>query len=371
MAKRKDSVALFEVITAAKKKQEAAAAASMTPRERPGVLRTPKWWFKKSKTPGGDVDGAYAAPALPSPSSVSTITPAPQLSAPSPLTEVVAPAPALVQRVAQPERVTIPERRAEGDPFGLEGPNHPSAKSGHSWLGRTLGRKVNVDPNRREVTFRIRYTTALLLGFAACVLIALIVIAVRQPGRQTARASGAAVSSAQVKRGPILAGVLEPHVNGNVASKNQETTDDDTTPETPPPSNSDKSRVQDKPKPIEKPTAPHATPGGVEIGLPRTIGLNYVLIQSYPEEKMALDAQKALEAAEIPTTVQKTPAGWSNNPDLYCVIGTYGFPRRYESLPEYREYIKKIEQVSKSFAGKSKMKSFSPGGYKWRAESTR
>ena len=46
MAKRKDSVALFEVITATRNREQAATSGRSS-------LRTPKWWFKnKSQAPG-------------------------------------------------------------------------------------------------------------------------------------------------------------------------------------------------------------------------------------------------------------------------------------------------------------------------------
>src|SRR5688500_2098251 len=108
MAKRKDAVALFEVITAAKRKEQAALG-----RTRAGsMLRTPKWWFKGKGKDGEQQQpeqleadgGAYPAPALPAPNDPTA-------------NYVTSAAPGIVQRVvpaAAPERVTIPDRGGNG-----------------------------------------------------------------------------------------------------------------------------------------------------------------------------------------------------------------------------------------------------------------
>src|SRR5687768_8355612 len=133
MAKRKDSVALFEVITATKKREEAAAAAGSTA---PSVLGTPKWWFKsKDKRPGQAPANAPHDPTVAP--AAAPVHSAPQLTAPA---EPSSATPStLVQRVAAvaPERVTIPPERAEGaDPFGLDFPEQRAELPRRSWLSR-------------------------------------------------------------------------------------------------------------------------------------------------------------------------------------------------------------------------------------------
>lgn len=378
MAKRKDAVALFEVITATKKKEQAALGKSRGA----SMLRTPKWWFKHKASDGQPAEQSvepqsYAAPALPAPAEADV----PYASPADPTANYVPAAPGVVQRVVPPpapERVTIPSERNEGTAaFGLdlparEGAAAPLARARRSWFGlRGTTKKVDLDPDRREVTVRFRYTTAIVAGFAVCVIVGLAYIT----GRQTNKANAGpnAVSSKAIKDGDILAGVLDIHpdrearTGDNLAEPNDHSQKKEIVPAKP---DAGKARSQPKQPPtgqdVEKPTGPRALPGGIEEGLPRVKGLNYVIIQSYGDKKSAEDAAAMLKAGGIDCTVQKAPPGYTADPDWLSVIGTMGFPPKYSTTPEYKRYIQSIEKVNQSYAGKSKMKRFEPDGVKWR-----
>jgi hypothetical protein len=380
MAKRKDAVALFEVITATKRKEQAGLA-----RTRAGsMLRTPKWWFKSKAQEGSeqrDGNGAsYSAPALPAPAdpqSTQYATPGDPTSGYASPSAV--PVQSVVQRVAPPapERVTIPERADGTAVFGLDGPTEdaPVAHRGRrSWLG--FGRakpKVDVDPDRREVTVRFRYTHAIIAGFAVCVVVGLAYVTGRQTNQ--ANAGPGAISSKSIKDGDILAGVLDIQPDREAATLGDDidsVNDDNRTSvqPRPPTVEGSKGRSQSKSglivKEPAKPAPPRALPNGMEQGLPRAKGLNYVIIQIYPDEKAARGAADALQAAGVECTVEQAPPGWTADPDWKAVIGTLGFPPRSSNTPEYRKYKDSIEAVSKSYAGRSKMKQFEPSLYRWR-----
>jgi hypothetical protein len=99
----------------------------------------------------------------------------------------------------------------------------------------------------------------------------------------------------------------------------------------------------------------------------RMIGLNYVIIQSYPDKKDADAARELLCKREILCTVEPTPANWfsNNGQTWYSVIGIKGFSKIRDS-DEFKRYIASIMQVSDEFAGKSRFKRFEPTPYKWR-----
>jgi hypothetical protein len=407
MAKRKDSVALFEVITAAKRKEAAAAArraamaASLTSQPpsaaapAPSVLRTPKWWFKSKKSgAAGHVASGYAAPALPAPAEHDPTELAPAVPAGfDPTSSAPAPTPGVVQRVVPPtsytsvpERVTIPAAASSEhpgltvDPFGLDiptaktDPTYP-ARPRRNWLASFGGRgrgKLDVDPDRREVTVRFRYTTAIIVGFALCVAVGLAYISGRRSNRASAGAAG--VSSEQVRRGPILAGVLTiPQADRTLARNNG---DDDAVEQPAPRGVGQASKEQSKPAtpPTPTPTTPQSKPGaklpgeaaGVSTGLPRSIGLNYVVVQSYSDHKTAEEARKALEAAGVPCTIEEGLKDWAP-PTMFCVVGTHGFSS-VKTSAAYRQYEDAIRNVSKSFAGTSKYKMFDPRAYKWKPQ---
>lgn len=395
MAKRKDAVALFEVITAAKRKEQAALG-----RTRAGsALRTPKWWFKSKAGQNDGHDGAdeaspanYVAPALPAPVEPSG-TPAPvQYAIPGDPTSgyvsapPAAPTQAVVQRVAvappAPERVTIPAERGADHgtaAFGLDGPadDAPTAlarRARRSWLGfgRAVKPEVKLDPDHRQVTVRFRYTTAIIAGFAVCVVVGLAYVTGRQTNK--ANAISGAVSSKAIKDGDILAGVLDIPADREATTDTIDTSSvEDVRPIRPTPPAQDnakgKSSAKTPPPAVKdsgKPTPPRALPNGLEQGLPRAKGLNYMIIQIYPDAKAANGAAEALQAAGVECTVEQAPPGWTADTDWKAVIGTLGFPPRSSKLPEYKKYEESILAVSKAYAGKSKTKQFEPSLYRWR-----
>jgi hypothetical protein len=97
----------------------------------------------------------------------------------------------------------------------------------------------------------------------------------------------------------------------------------------------------------------------------RVIGLNYVIIQSYPDQADAENAMKLLEKRGIECTVEPAPASWSHSAyKMYSVIGKLGFDRIRNS-PEFEQYKDAILKVSDEFAGRSKFKRFDPSPFKW------
>jgi hypothetical protein len=107
--------------------------------------------------------------------------------------------------------------------------------------------------------------------------------------------------------------------------------------------------------------APQASPAGVVAAGPRTVGMNYVVFQSYKDEKTATEARDALVAGGIGATVEK---GHPYAPTWFVVIGTHGFART--NAADYLQYINKGKAISEKFAGKNKWKQFEPNAYKWR-----
>lgn len=342
MAKRKDSVALFEVITATRRKEAAAE-------REPQLTRTPKWWFKGGPGHGGSQ--ASPAAADPNDPTAGAVLPPPyvpaQLAPPPPSTEQAPAAPpsALVQRVvpvsshvAQAATVQIPVAVNDLPPR-------------RAWFG--LGaKKLGLDYERQEVTLRFRYTTAIIAGFAILVVVGLAYVSGRRSSPAVAATNSP--SSEDLRRGDVLAHVLDIGPDRSI----------DVAP-VPPPPQADPGRRAPQPPGGAKPGANAAAGADYHVGLPRIIGLNYVIIQSYPERKDADGAQKFLQAAGIPCTVERVPEGWSANPNLWSVIGTHGFARP-KSMPEYKEYVGAILEASERYAGKSKYKKFEPAGRKWR-----
>jgi hypothetical protein len=107
---------------------------------------------------------------------------------------------------------------------------------------------------------------------------------------------------------------------------------------------------------IAQPNIPATTENGRRIH-----GLNYVIIQGYPDEASAKAALKVLAENGLGCTIERGLRGL--NRDWYIVVGTEGFGRI--SGREYENYVKKIQAVSDKFTDRKSFKAFDPLPYKW------
>lgn len=95
---------------------------------------------------------------------------------------------------------------------------------------------------------------------------------------------------------------------------------------------------------------------------PRQVNLNYVLVQSYGDQKTATEACDFLNHNGIPCTIERGVKNWRK--DFYLVIGLQGFTR--VSGPDFIAYRTRIEALSSQFASPhSYYKGFAPQAIKW------
>jgi hypothetical protein len=351
MAKRKNAIALFEVITAAKRKEREAEIRQS--------LGTPKWWFK-GKGAKGDSGGESSSSSLPSAADVDPTSPAyvaasfasPYAPAGQPAAAPTPVTPAQSVPAIEPASAPVVAAAVRAEAAAPAGPRRP-------WFRMGGIKKLRLDPDRQEVTVRFRYTTAVIASFAIVVALGLAFVT----GRRSSVAAGPnSPSTKDVQSGPILAGVLDP-ADGQVATL-------DIPADEPEPraaaAGASPARAAGSAVPMPA-VADRWTAPDIETRLPRVIGQNYVIVQSYLSREDADAARDALVAAGIPCTVERVPRSWSQNRNLFSVIGTHGFARP-KSMPQYKSYAKAIESVGKAFAGKSKYKEFQPTAYQWKKE---
>lgn len=300
MAKGKHSTALFEVIHNARRPERAAQS-----------LRTPKWWFK----------GRPAGSGTPEP------RPAPATTEPAPASEPVAaqaPAPA---------------------------PARPAAPRSNRY-DRSSAVHVEFDRDRKEITLRLRYTTAIVSAFTVCVLVGLAYIAGRHISRgpQLASASeGQEIS--RLRELPPQQGVADVRHHHSSATQQGSI------------ANEPPRRIIERQAP-PTPREPQTQVPGIESRLPRTIGLNYVVIQSYPKDriKAAQQAAEVFTQSGIPCTIMDL-----HQPGWVQLVGTAGF--KHVSGSEYRGYLQSITAVWDKSSG-AKFDQVKPYGYKWKGTET-
>jgi hypothetical protein len=206
---------------------------------------------------------------------------------------------------------------------------------------------VRVDRNRQLITFRFSYTSAAVASFAILVVIGMAYVV----GRHSSRSPS---SDDPFFSAPLRADVLEVTRPGNASGPAP-----DVSPRAdvvPPNDSTPPARL---PNPPTTPPTPTATNG-------RVIGLNYVVVQSFADEKLAREAQQMLSQAGIETTIERGLPNYAG-PTWHCVVGTRGFESSVgESHPDYARYVASIREVGRQFAARTRSKEFVPQRYKWR-----
>lgn len=333
MAKGKHSPALFEVVHGKKRFDRSAAN-----------LRTPKWWFK----------GRHRGPV-------------------APVIDVGEP-PAYADE-ADPTLRGLPSPTAEPTPEPPPAEYEPALDSPSDYETPQPARRNSafqfvIDRERQELFVRVRYTAAIIAGFALVVVIALAYMGGRHLGRGPATAL-ASRSSEEIAAGPIEKGVLD--VNTNSGARTFVT----------PPTSGSGGGISAQPAPTRQaepfvvppvtnspvrqsgPSTPSTPtrPPGLENGK-RIANQQYVVIQSYAgdQRKLAEEARDFLIRNGIPCTIENGIAGWPAT--WHTVVGTAAFDRA--SGPQYEAYRARIIDIGKDFAGKSAWKQFDPRAIRWR-----
>lgn len=328
MAKGKRAVALFEVINAGKGVPSKPTAAATTTTGRTS------WWARflprsagKATLRGGPAGGAAPRPTNPTEPDAERTLPveAPAVSAARDLDAA--------GRVSRAWKSADPDEPmlASAAPVEIVEQDDPAGSE-----ERPVD--VRVDRARQLITFRFSYTSAAIASFAVLVIIGLAFVV----GRHTSRGPA---SDDPFFSAPLRADVLEVARPGSVSDPVAEVVP---APEVPPARND--------------PPAAGATPAAPG----RVIGLNYVVVQSFADEKLARDAQQMLAEAGIETTIERGLSGYAG-PTWHCLVGTRGFESAVgESHPDYARYVASIREVGRQFAARVRSKEFVPQRYKWR-----
>ena len=267
-------------------------------------LRTPKWRFKGRPSAGAAAETT------------------PLVSAPEPISASV---------VSPPNARPISGFAADG-------------------LGRSSAVHLDFDRARKEITFRLRYTTALVSVFGVCALVGLAYVIGRHMSRgpQTISAVTVPQSAPQYIRLAPQAGVTNV-----IRQRLPRPMIDPATPS---------GRNAEAANPVPRVPA-SLVPAGAEVRLPRAIGLNYAIVQTYPPEEIesAKAACDFLTRNGIPCTIEKTD--FVHKPDWVCLVGTAGFAKI--SSGDFKTYVDNIISLGEKFPT-SHFDRFRPAAYKWK-----
>jgi hypothetical protein len=337
MAKSKYATALFEVMN---RQKSAAAAAAAAANGRTGSLggdagsSSPRWWFKSRN--GSDVK---------------TIAPGEMLSASS-LTAAAEPA---SMRSSSYAATMVPPLASSIDVPQVN-PGAPAP--------RVQPVAVSVDPDRQQISLRLSYTSALIGGFGLFILLGVAVLI----GKSLSRGPSTAIAntSTQVLRqSPPTPGVMNVPRRGSNAGAAAEVANDAiegaVARQTVAPSSTG-TRV---PQPAYSEPRPPST--FFTDDPHRQNGLNYAIIQSYPNRETAEKAVEFLTKHGIPCTVESRLPNWKLAwADGCAVVGIRGFAK-VTNNPSLDAYRKSIMDVSAKFtSNRGGFTAFSPTMYQWK-----
>ncbi|MEA2711095.1 MAG: hypothetical protein QOF78_3696 [Phycisphaerales bacterium] len=254
---------------------------------------------------------------------------------------------------------------------------------------------MSLDPERQVVRVQLSYTGAMVTAFSLVVAIALAYLVGRQTSHRPMPAL-AEQTTEELRNGPAYADVLNINNDNDAppamavgATPTGRTATGIAAPAAArqqPASPTVASGARQSPSgataianapPQAQPALHGVRPSQWEPRIPetlsvsdenRTAGMQYVIIQSYPEEEreLAEAAKQMLNQHGVLCTVVR---GLPYAPTWYSVVGITGFAR-VKDVPEYDAYVARVQQISDQFAGTSKFKKFEPKPFRWRAMKT-
>ncbi|MGN6727672.1 MAG: hypothetical protein ACTHLZ_17265, partial [Tepidisphaeraceae bacterium] len=101
----------------------------------------------------------------------------------------------------------------------------------------------------------------------------------------------------------------------------------------------------------------------VPTSVKRVIGLQYVVLLSFPRADDANELVKFLADNGVPATAEKALPGYS--PSWYSVVTTRGFDHVRKN-PDYDSYVAALGKLMQKYARGSKFRTFQPDVYSWR-----
>lgn len=347
MAKGKNAAALFEVIGKSKGLKPAA------PR---GGLDTPRWWFKGSKgaesaAPAGESGGTARSPAA------------------APV------AAAKAEPVVKPEPMVKPERSKLGPMTALRAPTAAAApvtepareqiKATHS-EGAAGGGAVLLDSDRQEIRLRLTYTSAAIVVVALLATLSVAVIIGKSWGG--GRQADAQQSTVDLLAGPPRPGVLQATPGqGKLDFIDADPAGLAAAPRTPQTAEGGiASRAGTDARQASEVT-PGPSAGGTSAAVAtgpasRVVGINYFIVQSYPDERDARAVVDLLARHGVATSIERNLPGY---PRWYIVVTNQGFTSL--RAPEAEALRRKIDQISADQARTDRRwKPLTPQGYRWR-----
>ena len=371
MARHKNSPALFEVIRNAQQKQR-----EQLERQRQieqngidvspaaALLRSPLYWFKGKHAHDAVHGIANRAPAEPVMREVSpSLSPHDDVIPTTVYAEPIEVPTAVAVPVAVPQISTVAAEYTRQIREEIAAQESPAAEPFFDQQAPqtqrdpavALSSESSIDaddylsaapqqPNQIELRFS--YTTAALAGVGILVALAVVYV-VGAAGHSRANALAANTVHPDV----LNVTPVTPGPDGNLLQQNN-TDDNQSLGRTDATGTSQSLGLDTLGKPIPVPTS-----------VKRVIGLQYVVLLSFPRADDAKELVQFLADNGVPASAEKALPGYS--PSWYSVVTTRGFDHVHGNT-DYDSYVASLGKLMQKYAHGSKFKTFQPDVYKWR-----
>ena len=216
---------------------------------------------------------------------------------------------------------------------------------------------VSVDPDKQQINLRLSYTSALIGGFGLFIALAVAVLI----GKSLSRGPSTAIadtSTEQLRKNPPTPGVM------NITRRSDPGGTNDIVEGTGARSTGTSTGTRSGGSFSE----PHPPATFYSDDPHRQNGLNYVIIQSYPDRETADKAAEFLRNNGIGCSVERNLPNWplAAWPNGCVVVGFRGYTK-VSNNPSLEAYKKSIMEVSGKFTvGRSRFAAFSPTMYLWK-----
>lgn len=211
---------------------------------------------------------------------------------------------------------------------------------------------VKLFPERNEISFKLTYTTAIIGAFSVIVIVGLAYM-IGTRGKPSPAVARAGQSTENLLKHPAQTGVL----NLDAKPKDSATASKISTISNTAAPKGDAGTRAGAP-PVQQP--PQPPPLVEEDGF--TIGRNYVIAQSYPDEASAKRAAEIILKGGMQVRVVRGPKKHANA-NWFSVVGTRGFDRI--SGTEYTTYVQKMIEAGAPLMKNSRFEQLKPATHKW------
>jgi hypothetical protein len=214
---------------------------------------------------------------------------------------------------------------------------------------RMQGVDLKLDPDGQRIKFDLSYSSAIVAAFSVIVIISMAYIIGTHLSRGPSPAA-AGQTTAELRQGPAQPSVM--NIQRNQSPSTPIFASAGETPRTAP------AAAPPAPMPAQQPAAEQAA------AQQRVVGRNYLVVQSYTDEKVATTLRDTLIQNGVACTIERGLNGYGTR---FCILTTTGFDRIRDN-PDYDRFKASLIELGTKLSATSKTNKLDPHAYRWNGQ---